>query len=176
MPIRTNEPRQAVLRQWVETLEQAAHDTADAPLLAWSIRLLDALVDNEPVLACLSGLLAHGQLSTAARSWAHTYRGQRLYLSDRDEESLIELDHAIAHDAHNAHAWGRRGKTHRWLGHHDRAIADLTTALELNPTLTWALAERGEIHRQASRYEQAIADFTTALELDPTYAWALGSR
>ncbi|MFJ2565727.1 tetratricopeptide repeat protein [Streptomyces sp. NPDC087568] len=166
----------AVLRQWVETLEQAARDTADAPLFNWSIRLRGALVDDEPVLACLGGLLAHGQLGTAAGSWAHTYRGQHLYFSDRDEESLIEFNHAIAHDARNARAWARRGETHRWLGHYDQAIADLTTALELDPTLAWALGSRGRAHQQAGHYDQAITDLTTALEIDPTDAWALGIR
>ncbi|MET9503504.1 tetratricopeptide repeat protein, partial [Streptomyces sp. NPDC006622] len=166
----------AVLRQWAETLEQAAQDTADAALLGWSIRLQDALADDEPILACLSGLLAHGQLGTVARSWAYTYRGQRLYLLDRDEEALVELDRAIAHDARNAHAWAHRGKTHCWLGHHEQATTDLTAALELDPTLTWALAERGEAHRQAGRYDQAVTDLTAALALDPTYAWALATR
>ncbi|MFJ9733346.1 tetratricopeptide repeat protein [Streptomyces sp. NPDC101171] len=166
----------AVLRQWAETLEQAARDTADAALLDWSMRLRDAFADDEPVLACLGGLLAHGQLGAAARSWAYTYRGQRLYLSDRDEEALVEFDRALAHDAGNARAWARRGETYRWLDQHEQAIADLSAALELDPAYAWALGSRGEAHRQAGRYDRAITDLTAALELDPTYAWALGAR
>ncbi|MGW2248434.1 hypothetical protein ACWCWG_40105, partial [Streptomyces hirsutus] len=166
----------AVLRQWVETLEQAAQDTADAALLAWSIRLRDALANDEPVLACLAGLLAHGQLGTAARSWAHTHRGHRLYLCDRDEEALIEFDRALAHDARNAHAWARRGETHRWLDHHEQAVADLTAALALEPTHTWALISRGQAHQQAGHHEQAVTDLTAALALEPTHTWALISR
>ncbi len=166
----------AVLRQWVETVEQAAQDTADAPLLAWSTRLRDALADDEPVLACLAALLTHGPLGTAARSWAHTYRGHRLYRSERDEEALSEFDRALAHDARNARAWARRGETHSWLGHHEQAVADFTAALALEPALAWAHAARGEAHRQADRYEQAIADLTAALALEPTYAWLLADR
>ena len=166
----------AVLRQWVETLEQAARDTADAALLTWSTRLGEALADDEPVLACLAALLAHGPLSMAARGWAHTYRGQRLYFSDREEEALVELDRALAHDARNAHAWASRGETHRWLGHHEQAVADLTAALDIDPTLAWALGSRGQAHQQAGRYDQAAADLTAALELDPTLTWALVHR
>ncbi|MFE0449113.1 tetratricopeptide repeat protein, partial [Streptomyces fungicidicus] len=166
----------AVLRQWVETVEQAAHDTANIALLNWSLRLRDALADDEPILTCLAGLLAHSQLSGAARSWAHTYRGQLLYLADREEEALTEFDRALANDACNARAWARRGETHRWLDHYDQAITDLTAALELNPTDAWALGSRGETHRQAGRYEQAITDLTAALQIDPTLTWALGSR
>ncbi|MYS69618.1 tetratricopeptide repeat protein, partial [Streptomyces sp. SID5926] len=166
----------AVLRQWVEALEQAAQDTADAALLAWSMRFGEALADDEPILACLAALLTHGQLSTAARSWVHTYRGQLLYISDRDGEALVEFDRALALDTRNAHAWARRGRTHRWLGHYEQALADLTAALELDPTLSWAFTARGETHHLAGHYEQALADLTAALELDPTDAWALTAR
>ncbi|MFJ2766079.1 tetratricopeptide repeat protein [Streptomyces prasinus] len=157
----------AVLRQWVETLEQAAQDTADAALLDWSTRLRDALVGDEPVLACLAGLLAHGPLGTAARSWAHTYRGRLLYHSERDEEALIEFDRALAHDVRNAHAWARRGETHRQAGRYDQAVTDLTAALALDPTHAWTLVARGQAHRQVGHYEQAREDLERAVEADP---------
>ncbi|MBB3080922.1 tetratricopeptide (TPR) repeat protein [Streptomyces violarus] len=86
------------------------------------------------------------------------------------------MNRALAHDAHNARAWALRGETHRWLGHHEQAVDDLTTALELDPTLTWALASRGQAHQQAGHHDQAVTDLTTALELDPTLTWALASR
>ncbi|UOB11335.1 tetratricopeptide repeat protein [Streptomyces sp. HP-A2021] len=166
----------AVLRQWIEALEQAAQDTTDAALLTWSRRLRDALGGDEPVLTCLGVLLSHSQLSAEIRSWAHTYRGSRLYLCDREGEALTELDRAIAHNTRNAHAWARRGETHRWLDNSDQAIADFTAALEIDPTLAWALASRGQAHLPGDRQDQAIADLTAALEIDPTLAWALASR
>ncbi|MFE7395107.1 tetratricopeptide repeat protein, partial [Streptomyces sp. NPDC057582] len=73
-------------------------------------------------------------------------------------------------------ALGSRGQAHRQAGHYDQAITDLTTALNIDPTLAWALAQRGEAHRQAGHYDQAITDYTAALNIDPTYAWALASR
>ncbi|OEJ55380.1 hypothetical protein BGK72_02160 [Streptomyces agglomeratus] len=166
----------AVLRQWIETLEQAAEEATDAALLNWSGLLRDALVGDEPGLTCLGVLLSHSQLSAEIKGWAYTYRGIRLYLCDREEEALTELDRAIAHNACNVHAWARRGETHRWVGHYDQAIADFTAALEIDPTLAWALASRGQAHLQADRYDQAVTDFTAALEIDPTDAWALASR
>ncbi|MFD6421679.1 tetratricopeptide repeat protein [Streptomyces sp. NPDC060198] len=166
----------AVLRQWVEALEQAAQDAADSSLLHWSERLREALTDDDPALACLGVLLSHDRLSAESRSWAYTYRGIHLYLCDRDEEALSEFDRAIAHNDLNAHAWARRGETHRWLDHHDQAVADLTAALELKPTDDWALASRGQAHMRAGRYDQAITDLTAALELNPTYTWALAAR
>ncbi|MFE7354686.1 tetratricopeptide repeat protein [Streptomyces sp. NPDC057543] len=165
-----------VLRQWTETLEQAAHDTADAALLSWAGHLRNALADNEPALACLTALLTHGRLSTPARGQAHTHRGRRLYLADRDEEALAELDQAIAAAPRNAYALACRGEAHRWLGHIDQAITDFTTALDINPTYASALGSRGQAHRQAGRYDQAVTDLTAALNINPTYTWALAQR
>ncbi|WP_239086842.1 tetratricopeptide repeat protein [Streptomyces parvus] len=166
----------AVLRQWTEAYEQAAQDTTDTTLLAWTGRLRSALTSDDPVLGCLGVLLSHGGLSADSRSWAFTYRGNHLYFRDREEEALAELDRAIAQNARNATAWSRRGEVHRWLGHYDQAVVDFTTALELEPANVWSLAGRGEAHHLVGRYDQALADLTAALDIDPTYAWALCAR
>ncbi|MFI9605522.1 tetratricopeptide repeat protein, partial [Streptomyces sp. NPDC052043] len=166
----------AVLRQWIDTFGQAATDTSDPALLSWASRLQNAVADDQPALTALTALLHHGHLSTTAQAWAHTYRGQRLHLNDRDEEALAELDRAVAADPHNARAWAYRGDVHRWLDQTDRALSDLTVALDLDPQDAWALVSRGEAHQQAGHYDQAITDLTTALDLDPQDAWALAQR
>ncbi|MCX4970901.1 tetratricopeptide repeat protein [Streptomyces sp. NBC_00654] len=165
-----------VLRQWIETLEQAAQDTTDTALLSWAERLRDALTGDEPGLVCLRALLSHSHLSAESRSWASTYRGIRLDFCDRENDALAEFDRAIEHNARNSRAWARRGETHRWLGRYDQAITDLTAALELDPTYAWALGSRGQTHGETGRYDQAVADFTAALELNPTLTWVLASR
>ncbi|MFJ1744587.1 tetratricopeptide repeat protein [Streptomyces microflavus] len=166
----------AVLRQWIETLEQAGQDTTDPALLAWAERLRGALSGTEPGLTCLGVLLSHSQLSSESRSWVYTYRGLYLYRGDQDVEALAELDRAIAHNSRNALAWAHRGEVHRFLGTYDQAVADLTAALELDPTDAWALGSRGQAHQQAGRDQEALTDLTAALELDPTLDWVLGSR
>ncbi|WP_240797807.1 tetratricopeptide repeat protein [Streptomyces sp. F001] len=166
----------AILRQWTDTLGQAARDTAEPTLQSWADRLQNAVADDEPALAALTALLAHGQLGSTARAWAHAYRGQRLSLADRDEEAIAELDRAVAVDSGNARAWAFRGNVHRWRGNDDQAINDLTAALDLDPDYAWALARRGDAHRSAGRLDQAVADLTAALNLDPDDVWALGSR
>ncbi|MFE2449371.1 tetratricopeptide repeat protein [Streptomyces sp. NPDC059426] len=166
---------EAVLRQWIGMLELAARDTADPALLTWADRLQFAVAAAaDPILASLAVLLTHGRLNTTARAWAQTYTGRCLYLADREEEALVELDHAIANDPRNAKAWGYRGDTHSWLGHIDQAIADLTVALNLEPTHAWILAVRGEAHRLTGRYREAISDLTAALDLDASVAEAIG--
>lgn len=162
----------AILRQWTDTFEQAARDTADPDLLSWADRLQHT-TDNDPALACLTALLTHGQLTPTSRAWAHAYRGRRLYLTEHDQEALTELDHATTVDPHNHRALAYRGDVHRWLGHTDQAVTDLTAALALDPTDAWALAQRGAAHREAGRYEQAVTDLDAAIALDPTDARAL---
>ncbi|MFF4524735.1 tetratricopeptide repeat protein [Streptomyces bluensis] len=165
-----------ILQQWTDRLGQAARDTADPALLSWAERLRHAVADDEPCLAALTALLTHGGLDTTARAWAHTYRGRHLYLADRDDEAVTELDRAVTIDPGNARAWGYRGDAHCSLGHLDQAVSDLTTALELDPTYAWSLGQRGEAHRQAGRHDEAVADLTAALDLDPSLVWALAFR
>ncbi|MEU3520951.1 tetratricopeptide repeat protein [Streptomyces sp. NPDC006654] len=166
----------AALRQWTDTLEQAARDTTDPTLLSWADRLQHAAAGNDPVLDCLTALLTHASLSPTARAWAHTYRGRRLYHTNHEEEALTELNRAVTTDPHNCHALAYRGDIHRWLSHTEQAFADLNAALDLDPTDAWALAVRGVAHHQAGRYELALADLTAALDLDPTNTWALAAR
>ncbi|MFB6837981.1 tetratricopeptide repeat protein, partial [Streptomyces sp. NPDC056361] len=75
-----------------------------------------------------------------------------------------------------AWALAHRGEVHQQAGRYDEAVADLTAALELDPTFAWALGTRGEVHQQAGRYDEAVADLTAALEINPTDAWTLSIR
>ncbi|MGW1106084.1 tetratricopeptide repeat protein, partial [Streptomyces sp. NPDC002540] len=44
---------------------------------------------------------------------------------------------------------------------------DLTAALDLDPTLDWALVARGQAHRQTGRYDHAREDLERTLEAEP---------
>ncbi|MEW2519732.1 tetratricopeptide repeat protein [Actinacidiphila alni] len=164
------------LRQWIDTLEQAARDTADPVLRSWADRLQTAVADSEPVLAGLTVLLTHDRLSRAGRGRVHTYRGWELHAADRDDEALAELDRAVATDPGNHRAWAYRGDVHRLQNRYGPAVGDLTTALGIDPTYAWALGSRGQAHTGAGDYDRAVADFTAALDIDPGYAWALAQR
>jgi tetratricopeptide (TPR) repeat protein len=56
------------------------------------------------------------------------------------------------------------------------AIAELTRAIELDPTVAWAFNDRGLAHFQRSEFDQAIRDLTRGITLDPTRAWAWHGR
>jgi len=66
-----------------------------------------------------------------------------------------------------------RGNAYGAKGDHDRAIADYTKAIEINPSYAEAYCLRGATYCVAkSQYEQAISDFNKALEINPRYAVA----
>ncbi|MFD9271197.1 tetratricopeptide repeat protein [Streptomyces goshikiensis] len=163
----------ATLRQFADTFEQAARDSMDPALRLWSDRLQIALAGDRPAMLCLDTLLRHGQLGSAARAWAHTYRGW--HLTDH-EVSVAEFDRAITVDPDNAQAWAYRGNAHIWLGNTGQAISDLSTSLGIDPSSAWTIARRGEARRQAGELDQAIVDFTAALALDPSSSWAFVQR
>jgi tetratricopeptide (TPR) repeat protein len=57
-----------------------------------------------------------------------------------------------------------------WLAklQHDKALADFTEAIRLDPTYADAWNGRAIVWHATGKYEQAVADFTEASRLDPT--------
>ena len=62
-------------------------------------------------------------------------------------------------------------------GEHDKAIADYTEAIRLNPKYAEAYYNRGVAYEDKGEHDKAIADFTEAIRLDPKYAkaYAIGA-
>lgn len=59
---------------------------------------------------------------------------------------------------------------------HDRAIADFSEAIRLDPTYAIAFRGRGIAYGNKGDYDRAIADFTEAIRLDPKLATAFSNR
>jgi tetratricopeptide (TPR) repeat protein/predicted small secreted protein len=59
---------------------------------------------------------------------------------------------------------------------YDRAIADFTQAIRLDPNNAKAYTERGDAYADKGDSERAIADYTQAIRIDPNYAWAYNNR
>ena len=54
-----------------------------------------------------------------------------------------------------------------WLVDHDKAIADLTEAIRLDPKHAIVYSDRGAAYRASGECDKAIADLTEAIRLDP---------
>ncbi|GHU52814.1 hypothetical protein FACS1894200_13340 [Spirochaetia bacterium] len=71
----------------------------------------------------------------------------------------------------SAFAYNNRGIAYKNKGEYDRAIADYTQAITLDPNYAVAYAGRGIIYDDyKGDYQRAIADYTQALKLDPNNA------
>ena len=64
-----------------------------------------------------------------------------------------------------AEAYYNRGNTHATLDEYDRAIADYTQAITIEPKLVQAYNKRGLVYHEVGRYEEALADYTQAIRI-----------
>ncbi|MFG2823334.1 tetratricopeptide repeat protein [Kitasatospora sp. NPDC048365] len=64
---------------------------------------------------------------------SHDAYAWALHLNGRDEEAAAQSNHALALGTRNALYHYHRGMIEKSLGHPDRARAELTQALDLNP-------------------------------------------
>ena len=71
-----------------------------------------------------------------------------------------------------------RGRGNAWSckGDNDKAIADYTAAIRLNPKEADAFYDRGIARENKGDWEKAIADYTKAIQLDPKFGDAHGNR
>lgn len=70
-------------------------------------------------------------------------------------------------DPKDADQYTGRGQKYMKLKHYDRALADLSKAVELAPTSTVAYQVRGQTYTEKGDPGLALADFTKAIEIDP---------
>jgi lipoprotein NlpI len=73
-------------------------------------------------------------------------------------------------------AYVSRGNRYRKEGDYDRAIADYTKAIHLNPKLDYTFWRRGLAYTRKKEHERAIADYSEAIRLNPNRAPAYLNR
>ena len=168
----------AVAVQWAQMIAQAGGDTGAAVISDWGQRLDESLsgTDAEATFSCADLLLRQSAIAVSAVPFALRLRGRALYLLDRDEEALADLDRAITLTPGDKYALTYRGEARTWVGRHGEALADFDQAIALDPGYSRTLAGRGETYRLMGRYDEAVADLARAIELNPEDAWALTSR
>jgi tetratricopeptide (TPR) repeat protein len=73
-------------------------------------------------------------------------------------------------------ALNARGILWKQKGDYDRAIADYTAALALNPGYVFAYYNRANSHHEKRDFERAIDDYTQAIRINPKLAQAYNNR
>jgi lipoprotein NlpI len=86
------------------------------------------------------------------------------------------LDSGELFDNERASVLYNRGGSWADKKDYDRAIADYTEAIRLDPQYATAFNYRGNAWYSKMDYDRAIADYTDAIRLNPQYATAFNSR
>jgi tetratricopeptide (TPR) repeat protein len=73
-------------------------------------------------------------------------------------------------------ALGNRGAAAKFLGRYDRAMADFTLAIGLDPRNPQYFCQRGDVLRRQRAFKDAVADYTAALARAPGSACAYKGR
>ncbi len=141
------EPRRMLPDALTETAEACEHGSATAR--RWTQLFAQAATDTE---------------DDALQAW-----GERLTDVPRDDARavLAILDALLAHagmeTAGQLRARVARGRLHRLADRNEAALADLTTALALEPQHSDALVERAFTHAQMGNTADALADMDEAI-------------
>ncbi|HLJ64519.1 MAG TPA: tetratricopeptide repeat protein [Stellaceae bacterium] len=96
-----------------------------------------------------------------------------------DLTTLIKLDPNYLEDFDDFKfsAYDARARAYERIKDHERAIADYTAAIILNPEDLIAYHERAEIHSELGQCAPAIADFDVAIARDPAdYKYSYAKR
>ncbi len=102
----------------------------------------------------------------------------RATVFDRRQESSKSTE-PVERDRSRAIACCEQGLTNFNQGQYDRAIADYSQAIELDPESAASAAaynNRGIAYREKKQHDWAMRDYSRAIQLDPKYAQAYLNR
>src|SRR5262249_7034069 len=92
-------------------------------------------------------------------------QGRGLVKSEKFNEAMSPLDHAIDSDPWSAIAYNLRGYVQLRLKHYDQAVADCTEAIRLQPTFLNAYENRASARRHQGDREGAKDDARKVADL-----------
>ncbi|MFN4258049.1 MAG: tetratricopeptide repeat protein [Gemmataceae bacterium] len=92
------------------------------------------------------------------------------------QEALTLLNQAIARDADNPQAYLLRGIVHEAQEEHDKAVADFSKTIQLDPKAADAYNRRGSEQFKLGKIKESIDDFDQFLALRPQEAPAHWKR
>lgn len=140
-------------------------------MLTWSGRVGIALVGIALALGwTATGAFAAGKPRDACfdadSTPDQTIAGCNIVLKQRKTESTTSV----------AHAFYNRGLAYKRKEDYDRAIADFTDAIRLDPSDADMFRNRGSAYDDAEQYDRALADYDQSIKLDPSSASSFVNR
>jgi len=99
-------------------------------------------------------------------------KAEKYYEAAKHKEAVYWYSRAITEDMKDAELFAQRGVAHYHLGDLPSALADLNTALELEPQNPYRHSSRAYMRDAMGDTAGAIADYEKAIRLDPDDAVA----
>ncbi len=88
------------------------------------------------------------------------------------KDDLTLWSDTVDKSPNKARGYYNRGTVYSKKGQYERAISDLTRAINIDPDFAHPYNNRGTAYANKGEYENAISDFSEALTIDPNYAEA----
>jgi tetratricopeptide (TPR) repeat protein len=111
---------------------------------------------------------------TSSQHWVNW--GVTLSAEKRFSEAVLRCDVAVLLERWNWRAYYARGGAYDGMRDFDRAIADYSEALRLNPDHAYILCDRARAFAAKFDYDRAIDDCTEAIRRDPQHVDAYRIR
>jgi tetratricopeptide (TPR) repeat protein/predicted aspartyl protease len=140
------------------------------------LRFGDIGVEDADMLIGADFFLSHRiYVASSQRKLFFTYNGGPVFnLTAAADAQAMEGE--IGDEPADAAAYSRRGMAFAARRDYQHALADLTRACELDPTVPDYFYQRGVVYREDQQFDRAAADLDRALELKPDHLSALQVR
>jgi TolB-like protein/DNA-binding SARP family transcriptional activator/Tfp pilus assembly protein PilF len=123
-------------------------------------RLFERAIDQDPELGPACSGIAEALYYETVYGFAESARDNR-------ERAIVSALRAVTLDSEDAGAHCTLGRTHYMRREHAAAIIELTTALDLNPSLALAHYGMGAVLVFSGRSEEAVPHLKSAMRLSP---------
>lgn len=167
-------PRLSVTQMWASVMRQAGHDSGMTELEEWGELLYTGLRAYEGgpfevAVELFTKLLHQPFVDQKWRPFILARRGNAYRRLREYENSLQDLDAAIALAPDLVWAISGRAMTYLRLDQKEKALEEFNRALELEPDFAPDLSRRGWLLAEMGHFEQATADLKRSLELAPDW-------
>ena len=93
-----------------------------------------------------------------------------LFVKD-DTQNAMKIANAAIDAEKSSHSYVNRAMVYESLKDYDKAIADMSAAISLEPTYEFYFKDRGDLYFAAGKYAEALADYNKAKQMDPKGAY-----